>query len=156
MKQRYAVLLIALVVTSAAFAQGTGPNSDDPLQKILRQQHELKADLDDGGIEGLTARQGGVIRKAQAEVFALTQGKAVLVDLSMDQKVQLENALERINAEVKNTKTGHDDKQVCWREAKAGSSVKVTRCGTEAEMRETREGARDWMERPKVCAINCG
>lgn len=156
MKALSTVFLVALIVSASAFAQGSRVEGKDKLQVIIEQQTALKADLDDGGIEGLTARQGGVVRKAQTEVFALTQGKATLAELSMDQKVQLENALERISALVKNTKAGHDEKQVCWREQKAGSNVKVTRCGSEAEVREAREGARDWLERPKTCGEDCG
>lgn len=155
MKALSIVLLAALIVSASVFAQDDGVEGKDKLQVILEQQKALKANLDDGGIEGLTARQGGVIRKAQIEVFALTEGKAALSELSMDQKVQLENALERINAQVKNTKAGHDDRQVCWREQKSGSTVKVTRCGSESEMREAREGARDWLERPKTCGERC-
>ncbi|MFD0739861.1 hypothetical protein ACFQZQ_11260 [Lysobacter koreensis] len=154
MKRLIAIVVACMALSGAALAQAG--DEGDGLQRILKQQHALKADLDDGGIDGLTARQGSAIRKAQAEVFALTEGKAALADLSMDQKVQLENALERINAQVKNSKAGHDEQQVCWREQKSGSSVKVTRCGTEAERREAREGARDFLERPKVCGERCG
>lgn len=143
----------------AAFAQ-TGlaaEATEDGLQVILHQQAELRADLDDGGIAGLTPRQNGIVRKAQAEVFAVTAGKTRLEQLSMDEKIRMENALERINAEVKNTRSASDDQNVCWRERVSGSKMKTTRCGTKAEMREAREGARDFMEKPKVCVPpGCG
>lgn len=143
----------------AAFAQ-TGlaaEANEDGLQVILHQQAELRADLDDGGIAGLTPRQNGIVRKAQAEVFAVTAGKTRLEQLSMDEKIRMENALERINAEVQNTRSASDDQNVCWRERVSGSKMKTTRCGTKAEMREAREGARDFMEKPKVCVPpGCG
>jgi hypothetical protein len=129
---------------------------EDDLQVILSQQKELKANIESGRTEGLGTRQVNAIRKAQTEVFAVTQGKSRLDQLSVDEKVRLENALERINAEVQNTKAASDGKQVCWRERMSGTTVKKTRCGTEAEMREAREGARDYLERPKVCGANCG
>jgi hypothetical protein len=69
----------------------------------------------------------------------------------------MENALERINAEVKNNRAASDDQNVCWRERASGSKMKTTRCGTKAEMREAREGARDYMEKPKACVPpGCG
>lgn len=136
------------------------PAQDAPapqkLDQIVTQQQALKRDLDAGKTDGMTTRQVNVIRKAQTEVFAVTEGKTSFDQLSMDDKVRLENALERINAEVKNTRTGHDENQVCWRERMSGTGTKVTRCGTESEMREAREGARDFLERPKVCGERCG
>ncbi|RDY65586.1 hypothetical protein [Lysobacter soli] len=147
-------LAIACSAPLAAIAQDEAP--PQKLERILAQQQELKRDLDAGKTDGLTTRQVNAIRKAQVDVFTVTEGKTSLDQLSMDDKVRLENALERINAEVKNTRGGHDDKQVCWRERMSGSNTKVTRCGTEAEMREAREGARDFLERPKVCGDRCG
>ena len=148
-------LVLALAMPFAATAQET----DEPVDKfaqIVAQQQALKRDLDAGDNDGMTTRQVNAIRKAQADVFAVTEGKTSLDQLSMDDKVRLENALERINAEVKNTRAGRDDKQVCWRERTSGSNTKVTRCGTEAEMREARDGARDFLERPRVCGERCG
>ncbi|WP_342316418.1 hypothetical protein [Lysobacter sp. FW306-1B-D06B] len=149
------VLALALALPFAAIAQDA-PAPPQKLEQIVTQQQALKRDLDAGKTDGMTTRQVNVIRKAQTDVFAVTEGKTSLDQLSMDDKVRLENALERINAEVKNTRAGHDDKQVCWRERMSGTSTKVTRCGTESEMREAREGARDFLERPKVCGDRCG
>ena len=149
------LLALAMVLPFDALAQDEAA-PPEKLDRILAQQNELKRDLDAGKTEGMTTRQVNAIRKSQAEVFAVTEGKTSLDELSMDDKVRLENALERINAEVKNTRAGRDDKQVCWRERMSGTNTKVTRCGTEAEMREAREGARDFLERPKVCGDRCG
>ena len=148
----FALLLVSPVVVSAQDA-GAPP---EKLDTILAQQTALKRDIDAGKTDGMTTRQVSVIRKAQVDVFAVTEGKTTLDQLSMDDKVRLENALERINAEVKGTRAGRDDKQVCWRERTSGSNTKVTRCGSESEMREAREGARDFLERPKVCGDRCG
>ena len=155
------VVMLALAMSGATYAQGQpvagAAGEEDRLQVILKQQQELKTELDDGGIEGLTPRQNTLIRKAQAEVFAVTNGKARMDDLSIDEKIHLENALERINAEVKNTRAGSDEQNVCWRERVSGTGMKKTRCGTKAEMREAREGARDFLEKPKVCVPpGCG
>jgi len=147
-------LILALALPFAAPAQDAP--TPEKLDQIVAQQQTLKRELDAGKTEGMTTRQVNAIRKAQTEVFAVTEGKTSLDQLSMNEKVRLENALERINAEVKNTRAGRDDKQVCWRERMTGTNTKVTRCGTEAEMREAREGARDFLERPKICGDQCG
>lgn len=149
------VLVLSAVMAGAAAAQEP-PATADGLQRILVQQYDLKRDLDAGKTDGMTTRQVNAIRKAQADVFAVTEGRTSLDQLSMDDKVRLENALERINAEVKNTRAGRDGRNVCWREKMSGTNTKVTRCGTEAEMREAREGARDFLERPRVCGERCG
>lgn len=154
------VLTTFLAVAGVADAQTATPvtgGAEDGLQLILEQQKNLKSDVDDGGIEGLTLRQNALVRKAQSELFAVTQGKSRLDELSMDEKIRLENALERINAQVVNTRAASDKQDVCWRERVSGTTVKKTRCGTQAEMREAREGARDFMEKGKICAgPGCG
>ena len=146
---RMPVLVLCLAICGAVSAQ-TAPAPDaaaeDGLQLILKQQNA-----------GLTPRQNTLVRKAQAEVFAVAEGKATMDALSIDEKIRLENALERINAEIVNTRSASDDQNVCWRERVSGSQMKKTRCGTKAEMREAREGARDFMEKPKVCVPpGCG
>lgn len=154
--RRTVILVSMLALTGVSFAQ-VAPAEEDGLQQILKQQKALRADLEDGGIEGLTPRQNTLVRKAQVEVFAVTEGKGRLEDLSMEEKIRLENALERINAQVVNTRAASDKQNVCWRERMSGTTMKKTRCGTQAEMREAREGARDFLEKGKVCVPpGCG
>jgi hypothetical protein len=91
------------------------------------------------------------VRKAQDEVSSIVDGKDTLDQLSIDEKVRIENALELIDAKVVDTRAASDDQDVCWRERASGTHLKVTRCGTRAEMREAREDARDHLDRPKPC-----
>lgn len=156
MKRLLICLALLCPVQPAPAADPPQDDGRDRLQRVLEQQREIRADLDDGGIAGLSARQSGAIRKAQQEVFAVTEGKQRLDQLSMDDKVRLDNALERIQAELGDTRAARDRQEVCWRERVSGTSMKKTRCGTEAERREAREGARDYMERPRTCGRNCG
>jgi len=151
--------MTALLSAAAAFAQNANETSSakqDSLQVLVQQQTALKADVEDGGIQGLSARQNAQVRKQQTEFFALAEGKSTLDELSIDEKIRMENALERINAIVGNSSASSAKQNVCWREPKTGSTVKVTRCGTEAERDRAREGARDYLMRPKVCGENCG
>ena len=55
------------------------------------------------------------------------------------------------------TRVAQENRDVCWTEAKSGSKLKVTRCGTQEEIDEARRGARAWMEKPKICSgPGCG
>lgn len=149
-----ASLLVALLVlapmASSAEERGTS------LKAILEQQTALRDDLASDP-QGLTPRQLGVIRKAQAEFFRLVEGKTAMDQLAIDDKVRIENALERINAQIVNTNAAHADQNVCWREAMSGSKLQVTRCGTQQEIDEAREGARGFMLKPKICGgPGCG
>ncbi len=140
----------SLLALTLVFAADAG--NQVSLGDILEQQRELEAQIAAGELQRLTPRQINIIRRAQKEVFASTEGKTTLDDLDINQKIRLENALEQINAQVKGG--GHaanGEQEVCWRERKSGSTVKVTRCGTQAEREQVRVGARDWMEKGKVC-----
>lgn len=144
------LIAIGLWATSPAVAA-----EPERLAQIVDQQRELQQDLD--SIEGLTTRQRNAIRKMQAQVFALTDGKASLDDMTVDEKVKLENALERINAELVNTRTARDAQNKCHIEKKTGSARDVVRCGSQDERDQIRQGARAWMERPKICSgPGCG
>jgi hypothetical protein len=128
----------------------------DKLALILEQQQSLKASID-AGTSGLSARQVRVIRKEQDEVFAIAGSNARFDQLNIEEQIRLENALERINANVVGTRVAQENQDVCWTEAKTGSKLKVTRCGTQEEIDEARRGARAWMEKPKICVPpGCG
>ncbi len=128
----------------------------DGLQVILEQQRDLRASLDEGGIEGLTKRENNRVREAQDKVFAITEGASRLDELDINQKVELENALQQINTYVQGSSAAADGQTVCWRERVTGSKRKTTRCGTEAERLQARQGARAYLERPKACGADCG
>ena len=152
-----ALLLSTLLLACLpVFAAEEPAAAQDSLQVLVDQQHALKANLDAGKTDGLTPRQLREVRTAQEQFFAVTEGKSTLDQLSISEKITVENALERINATVKNTRAAADEQNVCWRERASGTTLKVTRCGTKAEMREAREGARDYLERPKTCGKDCG
>jgi hypothetical protein len=149
---RFIAVLLGMLVATSTLAQ-----ESDRLAVILDQQRDLQKQIDAGNLRNLTPRQANVIRKAQKEVFAVIEGKATLDSLSIEEKIRLDNALEQINAQVKGGRVASEEQDVCWRERKSGSNLKVTRCGTQAERDQARQGARDWMEKPKVCVPpGCG
>lgn len=132
-----------------------GAEEPDRLTQIVEQQRELEQDLDT--IEGITKRQRAAIRRQQQTVFALAAGKASLDELTIEQKVKLENALERINAELVNTSMARSEQERCDVERRVGSQREVAVCASEEERTRIREGARAWMEKPKICSgPGCG
>lgn len=144
-----ALLVLAPVVASA---QEEGAS----LQMMIEQQQALRDDLATG-VQGITPRQTRVIRKAQDEFFRIVAGRATLDELSIEDKIRIENALESINAQIVNTSASRSGQNVCWRETRVGSGKRVTRCGTEEERTRLREGARDYLARPRICSgPGCG
>jgi len=149
------LLSVVLLMASWPTYAADNPSGSSSLPELVQQQRALKEKLD-AGTSGLTPRQVKQVREAQDEFFAIAEGRETLDQLSIAEKIRIENALEAINAQVAGTPTADDNQNVCWREKATGSNVKVTRCGTKAEMREAREGARDHLDRPKTCGADCG
>lgn len=148
------VWLMALLLLAPLGAMAEEQNAS--LQMMVEQQIVLRDELARGP-QDLTPRQVGIMRKAQAEFFRLVEGKTTLDQLAIDDKVQLENALERINAELVNTNAARANQEVCWREHTTGSKMRATRCGTQQEIDEAREGARGFLLKPKICSgPGCG
>lgn len=147
------IILMALLlgVPFTAIAQ-----EQDPLQIMVEQQQQLRSDLEHG-IEGLTPRQARILRKSQDEFFTVTEGAQRLDQLSIQDKVRVENALETINAQIVNTSASKSDQNVCWREAKTGSRTMVTRCGTKEEIEQVRRDSQSAMEKRRICSgSGCG
>ncbi len=127
-----------------------------PLATMVEQQVALRNELAHGP-QDLTPRQVGIIRKAQDEFFRLVEGKTAMDQLAIHDKVQLENALERINAQIVGTHSAAADQEVCWREKTIDSKMNNTRCGTQQEIDQAREGARGFLLKPKICSgPGCG
>ena len=91
-------LLLATATATAAFAQPA-----DKLETIRAQQQLLATELDTGVLE-LTPRQLALLRKDQARVQAILGANASLDQLSVEERVEFDNALERINALVVGTR----------------------------------------------------
>jgi hypothetical protein len=147
-------ILLGACVCASAFASDGSPPSIDTIRE---QQGALQAGIEAGKTDGLTPRQVNIVRKSQKQVFELIDGRKDLADLSIEEKIRLNNALETINAQMKGGRLGQDEQQVCWRERKTGSTTKVTRCGSQAERDFLRQNAREYLEKPRVCTPpGCG
>lgn len=149
-----ALLLVALLLLAPIGAIAEEQNTS--LQVLVEQQIALREELARGP-QDLTPRQVGIMRKAQDEFFRLVEDKTTMDQLAIHEKVQVENALERINAQLVGTNAASADQNVCWREKTTGTKMNATRCGTQQEIDQAREGARGFLEKPKICSgSSCG
>ena len=157
-KMNYAASAIFVLFAACRFANALAGNEGASSIEVIReQQTALRSEIEAGTTFGLTPRQVNAVRKSQVLVFDLIEGRHDLSELSIEQKIRLENALEAINAQVRNDRQGEAEQQVCWRVRKTGSTTKVTRCGSQAERDFLRQNARDYLEKPKVCTPpGCG
>ena len=156
MKMILMVALLVLVLAPLAWAAEPEEAQSASLPEMVEQQVALREDLARGPLD-LTPRQLGIMRKAQDEFFRLADGKTSMDQLAIHEKVQLENALERINAQLVGTTAAGANQEVCWREKMVGSKLHVTRCASQQELDQTREGARGFLGRPRICVPpGCG
>lgn len=148
---RALMLSALLLVAPIAAAQ-----SIDRLAQIREQQAVLLTELDTGVLK-LTPREGALVRKDHARVAAILAANATLDDLGVAERVELDNALERINALVVATRQAEEDADVCHYERKTGTKLPKLDCATASQRRNSRDGARAYMEKPRICVPpGCG
>lgn len=136
---------VLLMVSAVAGAQPT-----DPVVKIREQQQVLTQELD-AGVLKLKPREVALVRKDQGVVRTVLEGKNSLEELNVAERVTLDNALERINALVVATREASEDRDVCRYERVTGSKLRKLDCATAADRQNARDGARAYMEKPKIC-----
>jgi len=145
-----------VAVAICLLASLTVVRSAESLPDIRQQQERVRDDLAAGELV-LEASKRQVVDKEQRVVFALIDGKSSLGELSPAQRVSLRNALETINAALSGTAGAEEDREVCWQEKRTGSKLVTTVCGTVRERQQAKEGARDYLQRPRLCAPpGCG
>ena len=146
MKIASTLLMLSLVVC----ASGAMARKPVDLTRIVEQQRAIATELespDAAKTTGLDARQIEAIRAAQTELFTTIGERRVLSELTADEQVNVKNGLEKIKAAMEGTRLAELNREKCWREQKLGTKMKVTRCATQLELDQLREGARDWWEK---------
>lgn len=151
---RIARTVFVLLLAVCSFAVMAGKPVD--LTRIVEQQRSIAKQIETPETTGLEPRQIEAVRAAQVDVFAAIGDRRELSELNADEQVSLKNALERIDVAMKGTPFAERNREKCWRERKVGSTMKVTRCATQAELDQLREGARDWYEKADICIEGCG
>ncbi|TZF89733.1 hypothetical protein [Cognatilysobacter lacus] len=146
---RKPLVLAALLATSVALAQ------DTPKVELIRaQQTQLRADMDAGKV-ALTPRDALQVRKDQDTVFEIIGRKPSLEAMNIQERVTLDNALERINASVQGTRVADDRKDVCRYQRVTGSKQLQLVCGTQDDRDRARQGARAYLEKTRICEPPC-
>lgn len=141
-----------LIAASIALSSAALASERATLPQIVEQQSALAANIAAGRTKDMKPKNVAIIKKAQQQVFALTDGKTDLTQLTPTERLELKNALEEINAAMAGTLRAQELKDVCWREQILGSRVTKMRCATKEELRIAREGARGYYDRPHTCA----
>ena len=152
MKIASTVLMLSLAICSFAVMA----RKPVDLTRIVEQQRSIAAQIASPETTGLDSRQIEAVRAAQVDVFAAIGDRRELSELNADEQVRLKNALEKIDTAMKGTRFAERNREKCWREQKLGTKMKVTRCATQAELDQLREGARDWYEKADICVGTCG
>ncbi|MFZ5656304.1 MAG: hypothetical protein ACOY37_04475 [Pseudomonadota bacterium] len=144
-------LCILLMGATSVIAQPA-----DKLGAIREQQQLLAKELETGVLK-LKPREVVLIRKDQARVQAILDGKSSLDELNVAERVELDNALERINALVVATREASEDRDVCRYERPTGSKLRKLDCMSAGDRQNHRDGARAYMEKPRICVPpGCG
>ena len=127
---------------------------------IVQQQREIReqSEVSTGSYVRFERSELVRMHRAQDRIFKLTEGVNDISQLDPARQAELFNAIEEVKAVIAQNE---DDRQVCEREHKVGTTIKTTVCATIAERRGIREGARDWKGKPSICGdlgtgIDCG
>lgn len=147
---RNAVLLAFLMAAAGAAGAQAAPK----VEQIRAQQTQLRADLDAGKLS-LSPRVAAQVRRDQDIVFELLQRKPTLEAMNIQERVNLDNALERINTSVQGTRAASEKQDVCRYQRVTGSKEKRMVCGTQDDRDHAREGARAFLEKPRICMPPC-
>lgn len=150
-------ILATLALSMIAF---TAFANAGKLSAILQQQREIReqSEVSTGKYVRFEESELARMHRAQDRIFRLLEGVDEIERLAPDKRAELFNALEEVKSVIAQNE---DDRQVCQREHKLGTTMKVTVCATVAERRDIREGGREWRGEPSICGfltegVDCG
>jgi len=130
MAPRSALLFVMWTfIPIAAVATSPMVPREHDIPRLLELQEAITAGVDHAE-HALTAGQKHTIRAEQKRIRAIVEGKASLDALTLEQRLQLVNAQERINAAMRGTRAAEEARVVCRRERPTGSQVNQLRCST--------------------------
>ena len=138
--------LIGCGILLAGLASGpvhAGKQAPASVPEILQVQHALRAKLDvPGGVANFDKSAIQRIETAQDTVFRLLDGVTSLDQLNDQQKVELSNALQVIQATVL---AQEGSRVICHVERKTGTHMTTRRCETVADRERDAADARKYM-----------
>lgn len=137
-------LLSFLLIAPAVFASvDRGVLQFDTIRS---QQAEIRAGVEarDGLYKDLPSHTRSELLAKQSMLLRLMEGKQSTSDLNEDQKMEVFNTLEWIEATVNDAK---DERLICERRQILGSTRKERVCKTAGQLRMEHEAARERMDR---------
>lgn len=148
--------IVSALVLAVSMVSATAVARAESLAEIRQQQTQIQEELARGELV-LDARSKRTVEAQQRIVFRLIEGRVEVGELTPPKQVELRNALEKIRAAVSQDALAEADREVCWQERRTGSKLTTTVCGTVRERQQAKEGARDYLQRPRICAPpGCG
>jgi hypothetical protein len=139
---------VLIAVLTAALTVGAAQAEQRPLEisRIVSQQQEIRTELmaRSGRYRNMSETRRDQLLSKQERLLATLDGKQTLADLTDDQKLEVFNALEWIEATINNA---DDERMVCRRGRTLGSHRVNQICRTQVQWREERDFARTAMER---------
>lgn len=148
-------LLLACVL-ALSFGAGAGEQTPTDLAAAIVQQREIRAALEahDRRFDYLGKNRRQNVLSAQDRLFAMTEGKATLDELSVNDRVRAFNQLKRIEALL--IRKDVDQREVCERTALVGTKRQQLACYDKAEQDARADRARDaLMVRPACTQPGC-
>lgn len=145
MSMKHLVLATVLACLLAPAAYASADRKALQAESIRTQQAEIRAGVEarSGRYKDLPAGTRSELLAKQSEVLRMIDGKQSTDELDENQKVEVFNALEWIEAAINKA---DDERLVCERRAVLGSTRKERVCKTVAQMRDEREAARRSMD----------
>lgn len=118
-------------------------------ESIRSQQSEIRAAVEarNGRYKEMPANTRGELLAKQQHLFHLMEGKQSTQDLNEEQKTEVFNALEWIEAAINGA---DDERMVCERRPVLGSNRKERVCRTAAQIRAERDSARERLQNGEV------
>ena len=143
-------LVFLSMLAFGAMADQGGQPSDD-LGGAVAQQHEIRTALEanDAQYNYLGKNQRQNVLSAQDRLFAMTDGKNSLGELSPNDQVRAFNQLKRIEALL--VRKDADQREVCERGKLTGSNQQQLMCYDKATQDARRDRARDNLMNRTAC-----
>ncbi len=138
-KYFFAAMLVLSAFVSPVFAQSTITIDSSPAE-IRSAQDGIKTGLEkkQGKYKDYNEDDRKAILNQQKAIYAILEGKAAISELDEEEKVNLVNALESVNAMLAKA---DDDRMICERVKVVGSNMPQSKCMSVGQRRQMREAA---------------
>lgn len=148
---KFATLLVLAIAFAVPTASATVDSKVMQIKDIKTQQAEIRAGVEagTGPYKNLSTDTRNQLLTRQAQMLSILDGKQSTDQLSEDQKTEVFNTLEWIEATVNHAE---DERIVCERRQILGSTRKERVCKTVAQLRQEREAAREQMDQRGGCS----